>query len=371
LNQQIAVRPSQAGPPPADASKPQVTPPAVPQSPPTPAPRAQPSPPAPKERATTSRYQRLLPHADRQNSGPAKSAPPRRHASIAASLLHSDFAARHTPIDEAEREAPQDIFANEYSCLYCAAPTAPDDTHCRACRNKLWLYTPRKPKPSKLYRLLTWNVGINVAFCVLSLLVLIIAASRRPASFPADELAFRLGIITFYGLFYTVILIAYLKRWRILYYLNVFGAIMVLIGAATAALVLGLSSNSGIFCGGILFILGALWFFMILNLGEDFAFDKYRLLLRVDSDAKTAVNLFQRGNKYSQRKMWAMAAIHFRRASSQMPTEITGHLALALAYLNLKKYSKAQEALAEAKILNPTDPAVIRLANELEKTRPA
>jgi hypothetical protein len=170
--------------------------------------------------------------------------------------------------------------------------------------------------------------------------------------------------------YYTVILIGYFKRWRILYYMNVIAAVLLMTQAGANALISGLTSTGGMFCGGIMFFLGVVWFFMILNLGEDFAFDKYRLILRVDPDVKTAKHLLHRGNHYSQRGMWALAAMHYRRAASQSPDDINAHLTLALAYLRLHLYDKAAEALAAARSISTIDPLLQKLTQELEQKRP-
>ncbi len=63
--------------------------------------------------------------------------------------------------------------------------------------------------------------------------------------------------------------------------------------------------------------------------------------------------------------MWAMAAIHLRRATSHMPHQIDPYLALAAAYLNLKRYDLAADALEEARRIAPNDPQVERLTTVL------
>jgi tetratricopeptide (TPR) repeat protein len=91
-------------------------------------------------------------------------------------------------------------------------------------------------------------------------------------------------------------------------------------------------------------------------------------MLHTDSDIKTAENFLSRGNFYAKRKMWAMAAIHFRRAALQMPDNINGHMALVLAYLNLGMHDKIWTSLDQAKRLNPDDPALHQLIEDIQGT---
>lgn len=330
-------------------------PPTAAEVPPKPSPR-----PQPKKSAspTTARP-----------ADPLKPGHLRQHASIAASLLQSDFAARQKPIDPAERDAPEDVFANEYLCPYCAKRTRPNDQHCPTCHKKLWIHIPRRATPSKLYYFFMWNVGINIAVIVVMMVLLVLLglddrSVRNSGLFYVVLTA--LGLIAAY---YTVILIGYFKRWRILYYLNVIAAVLLMAQAGTNVLISSLRSSGSMFCGGIMFLLGIVWFFMILNLGEDFAYDKYRLTLRVDPDVKTSKNLVHRGNHYSQRGMWALAAMHYRRAASQSPDDINCRLTLALAYLRLHLLDKAAEALTEARRISTIDPLLEKLTLELEQKR--
>lgn len=330
-------------------------PPTAAEVPPKPSPRPQPKKSAPP---TTARP-----------ADPLKPGHLRQHASIAASLLQSDFAARQKPVDPAERDAPEDVFANEYLCPYCAKRTRPNDQRCPACHNGLWIYVPRRAKPSKLYYFFMWNIIINVVIALFSVVALISMSMEDRSLRDSEAFYILLGLRGFDLTTYTVILIGYFKRWRILYYLNVLSAILLMAAAGLVAVIFGLNSISGVGCGGFIFLLSIFWFFMIMNLGDDFAYDKYRLVLRVDPDVKTAKTQFNRGNHYSQRGMWALAAMHYRRAASQSPDDINCHLALALAYLRLHLLDKAAEALTQARRISTIDPLLEKLTLELEQKR--
>ncbi len=353
--------------PPAIPIQTQASPPAATSSPVKPAGPVHPSQ-APS-RSTPSSYPKLSPSTASSQADPLKPGHLKQHASIAASILQPDFAARQQPVDQGERDAPEDAFANEYLCPYCAKRTRPDDKRCKTCHNKLWIYIPRRSKPSKLYYFFMWNIGLNIVI-VLFLIALVIAVGLEDHSIRnSGAFYFVLALLGFSAVYYTVILIGYFKRWRILYYLNVIAAVLVMAEAGMYGLINSLTSTSGMICGGFLFLLSVVWFFMILNLGEDFAYDKYRLILRVDPDVKTAKNIFHRGNQYSQRKMWALAAVHYRRAVGQMPDDINCHLALALTYLHLNMLDKADETLSEARRISSIDPLLQKLTQELERKR--
>ena len=119
-------------------------------------------------------------------------------------------------------------------------------------------------------------------------------------------------------------------------------------GAAFGPRVGGMCSGGGL-------ILGLLMFFLILQLEDDFFFDKKRLLLRPDRDATNGPALLSSGRYYAKRKMWAMAAIHLKRATGHMPHQIDPYLALAVAHINLRSYDLASSDMEEAGSINPND----------------
>jgi hypothetical protein len=65
------------------------------------------------------------------------------------------------------------------------------------------------------------------------------------------------------------------------------------------------------------------------------------------------------------------AAIYFRQASIQMPSNLKTHLALGFAYFNLKKFDLADVALAEARRIDPASPLVKELEADLQERQPS
>jgi tetratricopeptide (TPR) repeat protein len=326
--------------------------------------------PEPPSRTASGSYKRLIPEPPSQKSPVAPSARSRTQtASGSAKVAQSGapIPAKASPARSREHTASQDIFTDAYQCPYCARQTKPQDEHCPVCEKNLWFYLPRKEETSRLYKFLLALQGLNLLLSVLSigfLTKLISEVIIGDGSITTLILSGLIeGVITIYQI---VVLIGFYKRWRIIYYLYLCLAILEGVAAIPIAIVLGIVSPSGLFSGCILFLLAIFQFFLIMGLGEDFTFDKHRILLRIDPAIITGPDLLSRGGHYSQRKMWALAAIYFRQASLKMPGNIKTHLALAFAYFNLKKFELARVALAEARRIDPASPLVKELETDLQ-----
>ncbi len=266
---------------------------------------------------------------------------------------------------EKEPTSIQALLENELLCPYCAAPTRSTDKWCQNCRKELWIKTPKRKKSSTLYKvLLGQQIFILLQYVVLALAIMLAPLEEIETTSALLDKAILLAVLTPTAIYNLAMLVGLYLRWRPIFYLYLFGSIVGLgIGLALA---IGLGGR-GICCGGPLVLLSVSQFFMMLNLGDDFTFNKHRLLLRIDPDIKTGLNFLERGKSYADRQMWAMAAIHLHRASSQLPTNINAHLALAVALVNLKLPKLAAHPLEKARQINPTDPGVERLAELLAK----
>jgi tetratricopeptide (TPR) repeat protein len=326
--------------------------------------------------------------------------------SPAAAVLRQDFARRQLP-PEPEPELPplplRDSFEDEYLCPYCAAQTAADDRSCPACANKLWVKVRRRAERSSwLWVALTLQAASIIWPVFLSLLALFYAARQAglnnffllvapylglPTALPAEVVDAAFEVIprvyvlplVLYVLFSLAVMVGLYFRWKLVFFLYLVNALLIL-GSAIAgtAIGLGLSSEGGgvspgvgYLCSGGGLILGLLMFLLVLQLEDDFFFDEKRLLLRLDPDATNGPALLSSGYRYAKQEMWAMAAIHLRRATSYMPHQIDPHLALATAYLNLKRYDLAASALDEARHIAPADLQVERLTTILNGRRTA
>jgi Flp pilus assembly protein TadD len=73
---------------------------------------------------------------------------------------------------------------------------------------------------------------------------------------------------------------------------------------------------------------------------------------------RTHSAFYARGREYARQKMWALAAIHFRRAIGGAPGIAAYHLALATAYISLNRLERARSVLRGAEQLEPENPQV-------------
>jgi len=75
------------------------------------------------------------------------------------------------------------------------------------------------------------------------------------------------------------------------------------------------------------------------------------------------------GRRYAKDGLWALAVIHLQRAAGAMSNQLEPQLMLAWAYMELKRYERAEQALAEARRINPDDMRLAELVTDLEKAR--
>ncbi len=328
----------------------------------------------------------------------------RKPVSPAAAVLRQDFA-RRLPPPEPEPELPpvplQDEFDDEYLCPYCAARTDPDDRKCPACGNRLWIKVRRREERSPwLWVALTLQFASTFWPATIPVLMIVYAAYQvgidnpfklvpvylgLPGDVPPDlanaafESVPRLYILpfVFFILFSLTVLVGLYLRWKGIFYLFLISPLLVL-GFAIAGMVIGLGSpgegfplarRAGLLCSGSGVLLALLMFLLILQIEDDFFFDDSRLLLCRDRDATNGPALLNSGQRYARRNMWALAVIHLRRAVGLMPHRTEAHLALVVAYLNLKRYELAASTLAEARRIDPSDPQVEHLATVLASRR--
>jgi tetratricopeptide (TPR) repeat protein len=344
--------------------------------------------------------------SSRQESAPAETTTDRTPVSPAAAILRNDFARRQPPPEPDPDPPPlpnRDVFEDEFLCPYCAAQTAPDDRRCPACANQLWIKVRRrKERSSWLWVALTLQAASIIWPVFLSLLVLFYAARQAgldnffllaapylglPTDLPADVVdaafeaiprGYALPLVL-YILFSLVVMVGLYLRWKPVFFLFLVNALLVL-GLAIVGMAIGLGLSSegtvvsprvGIMCSGGGMILGLLMFLLVLQLEDDFFLDEKRLLLRPDPDATNGPALLGSGYRYAKREMWALAAIHLRRATSYMPGQADPYLALAAAYLNLGRYDLAADATQEAKRIDPENPQIKRLTTILDSRRAA
>ncbi len=325
----------------------------------------------------------------------AEPAPAARSNTAAAAILREDFAARQPP-PEPELPPPvppPDEFADEYLCPYCAASTRPEERLCPACGHKLWVKVRRREEHSAwLWVAMVMQLSGTVWPMLVPLMVLTYVAYRVGITNPFDLIPVYLGSpsnvppevasaafkmvpgiyflpFVVYFVYSSIVLVGLYLRWRLIFYLFLVSALLMI--ASSIAAVFLIPSDSRLFsAAGIL--PGGLMLLLLFQLEDDFFTDDRRLVLRADRDATNGPALLSSGQRYAKHGMWAMAAIHLRRAVVRMPHEIAPVLMLTAVYLNLKRYDLAEKSLAQARSLDPADPQIEKLAATLaERRRPS
>jgi tetratricopeptide (TPR) repeat protein len=329
---------------------------------------------------------------------------PRPSASPAGAMLRGDFARRQPPPEpepEPPPPPPDDGLRDEYQCPYCAAGTAPDDRTCPACRKPLWIRTRRREERSSWLWIALTLQAANTLWPAFIPIILIFYAGYRtgvhnffllaPAYLglssqlePEVVAAAFEWVPPVYVVPFAVYLLSSLAvvaglylRWKPIFYLYLVSALFMLASAIGGiAFLLDMPPESAPFfqrsmvlCSGGGVILALFMFALLLQLEDDFFLDERRLLLRQDRDATNGPALLDSGRRYARAGMWALAALHLRRAAGLLPHQIDPPLALCAAYLNLKRYAPAAEALERARRLDPEHPQVGRLASLLGRRR--
>jgi tetratricopeptide (TPR) repeat protein len=303
------------------------------------------------------------------------------------------------PVATAAPETPpavgKDELSGEHLCPYCASQTRYDDRTCPACGGALWIKVRRRDKRS----IWLWNiVAVEMSMTVLSvvaLLLLLTAAAYvvlgaydpfplvpvylgLPGNVsPEVESAVleripRIYLLPLVALFlYSLVsVVTVYLCWPPAFYL-LLGGVAVQLAASVAGMILG--GDYGLLCGGSGIVFSIASVFVVLQLQDDFFHDKRRLLFQIDRRAGRGLGPFLRGRQYAEQKMWALAALHFRQALVQMPTErrMDGYVQLAIAYIRFKRYDLAERALADARAFDPNDARLADLATLLADQRPA
>ena len=324
---------------------------------------------------------------------PEPSLPPSPSSPI-PSTTQEDFVGRRPPEEPDLPPSPAvDPFTGDYLCPYCAARTEPDDHNCDACGGDLWIRFRRREKRStSLWFMLAFQffsafasgtapillifsagmmaVGLTDALSLSDPLALVDASQGLPSL--ADVVSAGLAAVPGYVLllsalpclFSLSLFVGLYLRWRPVYYVLLVDASCWLL-AAVASMILG----QGIISGVTGVVLAVAKLLLVFQLEDDFAWKGRRILLRLDRGLSRGADFLARGSFYAKRRMWAMAAIHLRRAVGSLPGRLDCHTALAIAYIRLEYYDRAARALAEASRISPGDTRVEELRGVLDKLR--
>lgn len=321
---------------------------------------------------------------------------------LAAAILGEDYVHKHTTIIPEPEPTPESPtvalwaqYDDEMLCPYCAAPTTYEDRRCKTCGNPLWLKVRRRAERSILLWILIALQALATGFGLLIPVMALYLVSARIGLYDFTKLLnvylsitsdippetaraalaylprgyfFLLWIPAIISAAYTIAL--YL-RWPPIFYLMLISAVLDLLSSVISAV---LNINNGllaILAGGVGVVVSILIFLLVLRLEDDFKQDTVRVLLKVDEGIKDGFGYLLRGRLYAAQKMWARAALHYRRAAAMLPYQTDGHIAAATACIKLKNYELATYILQEAQRINPEDAQMqelLALLRDKEKT---
>ncbi len=310
--------------------------------------------------------------------------------SAAAAILHHDLAPRQPPEPEPQPplSSPWEELDDELLCPYCGAPTRMEDRRCRSCGGKLWIEFQREKRSTLLWLLIMFQAANTIYLGASPLIFFIITMGRRLGDIPTEELllaylglpslldpatisaAFavlpRFGFFMLFvpALFSLVMLVGLYQRWRVVYYLLLASALLSLVSA-----VAGMAVAHQLAIGVIGIIVALTQLVILFNLSGDFARERWRILMRADSNITDGATLLLRAETYARRKMWAMAALHYYRATIWLPQRAGVRLALAVVCMRMQRYDLAELALDDARRVAPDDPRIAELAAELDEQR--
>ena len=282
----------------------------------------------------------------------------------------------------------QDEFDNEWLCPYCARLTQPADRVCPHCRRPLIISKRVKPERSAwLWRGILLQAAAALYLIVFGIVYAAVFARLngipdpipfwplyfgRPVEQPPDLVEKMLDIFprlafwslmgaALYSLGMLIILFLRVQYGNVVYLIN--AGLMVVLGLLT---LLFWSTTQGILILGVIgLMVGLAQLAITLQIWPDFTFKETRLTLKIDSGAKNHTSLYLSGREYGQRGMWGKAVIHLRRAVARKPENLSYHIALIVAYLNIRRDDLARRALDQAEKLAPQAPQIKQLRDKM------
>jgi tetratricopeptide (TPR) repeat protein len=283
----------------------------------------------------------------------------------------------------------KDEFDDPWLCPFCAAPTRPEDQACPACRRSFIIRRRvKEERTAWLWRAIFLQFGVTLALATLGVSLFIILPRFQGIRDPFAFLPLYFGQIgtqpenlgqviltafprwlfwgfsgaTLYSFLLMVLLYIRILHGNTLYLVN--ASVVLLLSFLT--IIFYYASMPLLIAGVVGLFLGAAQLFITLNLWNDFTFNERRIQLRIDRDAKTHMTLYQSGRRYSKLAMWGLAVIHLRRAAVGNPKSPAYQIALAIAYMNIKRYDLATKTLDQAEKLDPHALEIWQIRKQLE-----
>jgi len=330
-----------------------------------------------------------------EESTPAEynASPDRAGAALQSDIVYQDIAS-----SAAEPTSSATIFDDEMSCPYCASPTVFEDRRCPMCNNKLWIKVRPVEVLTRSYWLLIALEAIFALTSVLLPLLLLDYVAFQLDAYDVEQLfqiylgrlpvetrqifdlvsptLFVLSLLP--GGLAILILFGVLSRWQPLFFvvfgfeglrlLGSLGSLFLMLAGELGALPCATGEcTEGALAGVglrymryavvgselVVLVLTGVSISFLMKVMDHFVIEDRRILLRMDRDLEPEELSFRlRGASYARQKMWALAALHLRRALI-FDQHLETYAQLALAYVNLGHYELAETALTDAQRLSP------------------
>ena len=276
----------------------------------------------------------------------------------------------------------------EWLCPYCVAPTQPNDRSCPNCKKPLVIIKRTQEDRSAWI----WR-GIVLQLAVLMMLLSVWATSFtfllkwRGIPSPAPYLPLYFGLPVDRPEQYTEIVLTQFPLWVfwsftvatlisialifVLFFRIPHGNTIYMISGSLmlawglTVIIFNYNTYIMLAIGLAAFFIGAGQLFVTLNLWSDFTFKETRLRLKIDSGIKNHPSMYISGRRYADVSMWGLAIIHYRRAIGRKSDMAVYHLALAVAYANIRRYDLAEASLNSAEKLDPDAPEIWHLRKKL------
>ncbi|MBN1249805.1 MAG: tetratricopeptide repeat protein, partial [Anaerolineae bacterium] len=322
-------------------------------------------------------------------------------ATLAGDILGEAYREKHTtavtepePEPASQAEELWSRYENPYRCPYCAAETAPDDRRCPACRNRLWVKSRvRERRSMLLWILIALQAASTAGAAAVPFLAALFAGYRAGIAGTGQLLAAYLGLpntlsaATLAGahavlppflfwllwlpaLYGLVVTIGLFFRWPIVFYGMLVSSLIGLV-SSLGGIAITDHNVAALIVGAVGIALAVANVVIVLQLEDNFKVRRSRLLLGLDPGLKTGFDYLGRGRTYASRKMWAQAALHFRRAAALMPNQVDGLAGLAQACSLLGDLDLAEWALETALTRIPDHPQIKEALAALRRRRGA
>ena len=298
-------------------------------------------------------------------------------------------------------ERVPEMLKEPLNCPYCAAPTEYRHRRCPTCDRSLWTQTREIPDPTRRFTLLLAQEGVYALFALLLPIFLlaylsallrvnnyldflpIYSGQMDIAPHIAEALFELLPRTVFWlsmapSLIALLILLILIPRWHKLF----FGAwglaglriilTLVLLAVTISTIRTNAPEEVPLFLSIMHYVTpmmaalvfgGAIAaFIFLLRAEEEFEMDEDRIMLEIDSGVvDSEIGLRIAGQRAAKRRMWALAALHLRRALG-LNKRLETALMLVMAYIQLEEYALAEDALSMARQLGPDVPQIAGMA---------